>query len=289
MIAIGLDEIRKCDIISEYVSENRIKKIYIFHPEKFSIDYPNSKQVEYNEIIMYRTFYSLLEEINQDSLLVFNECIRTQNRSELTYNCAHHYCNQTPHKIIFEYFPFIENTDDFMIMLDFIDKGRYRGKSFDWSFLAEQQVVYNRVPLKDHAISVDLSSKANQEYEKKKKHLFDNLGESDPDTIPRRLHIWSGKYKKNFICPECFYVARNNRFKFSNVTTYKQVSPGREYIIVDFPHRRIDFCDFLKTTGQLQIDYFCTPFKVDIYYRNSLHAWLNRMEEFYAKTSIYQK
>lgn len=288
MICIGLEIAGKQAAIANYVSGNGIEKVYVFYPEKFPLDYPRARLVEYREIIMYRTFYPLLEEINPSSLLVFNECLRTQNRSDLTYNCAHHYCNQTPHKIVFEQFPFIEDAQDFMILLDLLDKGRYKGKSFDWTFLEEQRVICERIPLTTRTISVAVPPKAGAEYEKKKKDLFDNLGESDPDTIPRHLHVWAGKYKKGSIFENKRYVARNDRFKLPNVTTYKAAHPGEEYIIVDFPHRRIDFCDFLKTTGQRNIDFLCTPFKVDAYYRDSLHAWLYRLEEFYAAAGLHQ-
>lgn len=288
MICLGLNTDQKRHTVTEYVSAHGIEKVYVFYPEKFPLDYPGARLVEYREIIMYRTFYPLLEEVGPTSLLVFNECLRTQNRSDLTYNCAHHYCNQTPHKIVFEYFPFIEDAQDFMILLDLIDKGRYKGKAFDWSFLAEQLSVCERIPLTAHAIPVPVPTKAVTEYEKKKKALFDNLGESDPDTIPRQLHVWAGKYKKGSIFPDRQYVARNDRFKLPSVVTYKAVAPGGDYIVIDFPHRRLDFCDFLKTTGQRNIGFLCTPFKVDAYYRDSLHAWLYRLEEFYVQASLHR-
>ena len=63
--------------------------------------------------------------------------MRTSNRSKLIYNCAHHYLNQTPHRIIFEYFPIIENYEDFMILLNFENKGKYKGKGFDYNFKSE--------------------------------------------------------------------------------------------------------------------------------------------------------
>lgn len=287
-IFIGLDNARKTAEIAAYAAANGIDRVYLFYPEKFPLEYPGARLVEYREIIMYRTFYPLLEEINPSSLLVFNECLRTQNRGELTYNCAHHYCNQTPHKIVFVQFPFIEDPQDFMILLDLLDKGRYKGKSFDWSLLAEERIICNRIPLTAQAIPVPVPPKAGAEYEKKKKDLFDNLGESDPDTIPRQLHVWAGRYKKGSIFPGQRYVARNDRFKLPNVVTYKNVASGEEYVIVDFPHRRIDFCDFLKTTGQRRIEFLCTQFKVDAYYRDSLHAWLYRLEEFYAQAGLHQ-
>lgn len=287
MIFIGLDMEQKQQEISRYVAEHGISKVFIFYPEQFPCSYPGSQQIEYKEIIMYRTFYPLLEEIGPDCLLVFHECLRTQNRSDLTYNCAHHYCNQTPHKLVFEHFPFIESMDDFMILLDLLNKGRYKGKAFDWSYVAEQEVEYHATHLKAEAIPVPVSPRAAAEYEIKKEELFANLGESDPDTIPRQLHVYAGKYKKGSIFPDHNYVARNDRFKLPNVTTYKSIAAGQEYIVIDFPHRRLDFCDFLKTSGQQRIEFLCTTLKVDRYYFNELLAWIARLEEFYDKTGLH--
>ena len=59
------------------------------------------RQIEYNEVIMYRTFYPLLEEIGPDHLLVVNEFMRTRNRNDLTYNCLRHYLNQCGHTMVF--------------------------------------------------------------------------------------------------------------------------------------------------------------------------------------------
>ncbi|NLZ19350.1 MAG: hypothetical protein GXY24_03665 [Bacteroidales bacterium] len=252
------------------------------------MEYPGAKPIEYREIIMYRTFYPLLEEIHPDCLLVFNECLRTQNRSDLTYNCAHHYCNQTPHKIVFEHFPFIEARDDFMILLDFLDKGRYKGKGFSWEFLREQDVRAVRHPLAAEAISIALGPKLRQKYQAKKDQLFAELTEEqDPDIIPRHLHVLAGDFKKGGIAADRLHVARNARFKMENVVTYKEAEPGKEYTIIDFPHRRLDFCDFVKTTGQRRFRFIHSGLPVDDFYFSELTAWIGRLEEFYAQTDLY--
>lgn len=142
MIYIGFDESEKDKIIYDYIKQFGIKKCFVFVPKEFKTEYDieGLEYIAYTDIIMYRVFYKLLEVIDNDTLLVFNECMRTQNRSDLTYNCAHHYCAQTKHKLVFEYFPFIESFDDFMILLDFINKGRYKGKSFDFQHLSDVAV-----------------------------------------------------------------------------------------------------------------------------------------------------
>jgi len=288
MIRIGLSDEEKNRVVAQYIRDHDIRRLYVFSWEDFAVNFDVGIPVEYylyEDIIMYKYFYRLLEVIDSRSLLVFNECLRTQNRSDLTYNCAHHYCNQTSHKIVFETFPFIEGMDDFMILLDFLDKGKYKGKSFDWSFLHDEDVRAKPQRIIAESIDVGHTAKALQEYEKKKAQLFDSIGNSDPDTIPRNLHVFVGKFKAAHILPGIEYVARNDRFKLPNVTTYKHVE-RRDYIIIDFPHRRLDFNDFLKTTGIRHVQFLNTGLKVDQYYFRELQHWIGRLEEFYAQASL---
>jgi hypothetical protein len=177
---------------------------------------------------------------------------------------------------------------DFMILLDFIDKGRYKGKSFSWDFIKCVDVCAHPFFISEVSdIKVDVSEKERDRYESKKKTLFDGLGEeSDPEVIPRQLHVFAGNFKKNALEPGVQYVARNARFKLPNVATYSGVEQGVEYTLIDFPHRRIDFCDFLRVTGQSRLRFVSTGLPVDVYYFNELISWLQRLGGFYAQTSL---
>lgn len=289
MIRIGLNSEEKQQVIDDYLSQNRLKKVFVFSYEKFpsQLVFPGveAEYIGYADIIMYKFFYRLLEEIDDDCLLIFDECMRTQNRSDLTYNCAHHYCNQTSRKIVFEYFPFIEYYNDFMILLDLINKGKYKGKSFRDYFLIDDDIRIKQHHFAVNTIDIPVSELDRKRYEKKKESLFASLGNRDPDTIPRNLHIFTGDLKKPFIEPNKSYVARNSRFNLPNVITYKDVEQ-KDYIIIDFPHRRLDFNDFLKRTGMHDIIFLNSTLKVDLYYLNELRAWIERLGEFYAKASL---
>lgn len=288
MIRIGLGSQEKQKEVNDYIKKQGIKKTFVFYPEEFPliIDNPTVEYITYKDIIEYKPFYHLLEVIDEQTLLVFNECMRTRNRNDLTYNCAHHYCNQTGHKIVFEYFPFVEQKEDFMILLDFINKGKYKGKSFDYQYLKDEDIKVKPAIFVFQTINLYLKGNDIAKYEAKKKHLFDNLGNADPDTIPRQLHIFAGNFKKPFIEPDKQYISRNDRFKMPNVTVYKKARPGN-YIVIDFPHRRIDFNDFLKKTGMNDILFINSGLKVDLYYINEFNAWIERLGEFYAQASIY--
>lgn len=291
MIRIGFTTAEKQAEVGRYLKDNSgIRKIFVFYPDIFPLPLDLEgvavEHIRYSDIIMYKFFYRLLEEIDDDCLLIFNECMRTQNRSDLTYNCAHHYCNQTSRKIVFEYFPFIESNNDFMILLDLLNKGKYKGKSFDYRYLQDEDIVVHPKEFKLNTIDLRLAIKDFKKYEAKKEMLFDSLGEGDPDTIPRQLHIFAGNYKKGAIRLDLQYVARNSRFKMPNVTTYKDIKSSGDYIIIDFPHRRIDFNDFLKKTGMTNVTFLNSGFKVDLYYINEFNAWMERLGEFYAKAGI---
>lgn len=288
MIYLGLHATGKADAIRQYVAAHKPRKIFVFAPERFPLRIETEAEVEYvayTDIIMYKYFYRLLEEIDDQTLLVFNECLRTQNRNDLTYNCAHHYANQTRHTLVFEYFPFIEQPQDAMILLDLSNPGRFKRRGFSWEVLAEEGIHGNPVPVMVETMPISVTDRDIARYETLKAKLFDGLGTADPDTIPRKLHLFAGDLKKPYLRSECHYVARNARFKMPNINTYRDVGLGH-YTIIDFPHRRLDFNDYLKHGGRHNVEFISSGLKVDQYYIRELKAWQERMAEFYAKTGL---
>lgn len=291
MIRIGLNSREKQKEIDNYLQTANIKKIFCFYFQKFPLKIKTDIEVEYIEyadIEMYKYFYRLLEEINETSLIVINECMRTQNRSELIYNCAHHYLNQTPHRIIFEFFPIIEDKNDFMILLDFENKGKHKGKSFDYAFLQTEDIKIKPFKMKFEPINVEIEEKYIKLYENKKNQLFDNLGEKDPDTIPRNLQLFAGDLKKKAIDPNNLYVARNKRFKLENVKTYDDIETQGNYIVIDMHYRRLNFNDFLKTTQMSKIKYLSTILSIDNVIITEFSKWKARLESIYAQASLYK-
>jgi hypothetical protein len=291
MIRVGLNKKEKEEVLNKYLRENDIRKIFVLyfqkHEDIFDLEgNVEIEYIEYKDIIEYPVFYRLLEEIDDDVLIVVNECMRTQNRRELTYNCAHHYLNQTDHKIIFEYFPFIEEKKDFLILLDFQNKGKYRGKGFKWKYLYEEDILVKRNDLIFKSIDVKLTERQVKSYLKKKDYYFDNLGNSDPDTLPRNLHNFLGKFKKAVLHENEIYLARNQRLKLPNIVTYRNVTQGN-LTIIDFPCRRLEFIDYVKSTGTNEVRFVNTCIGADKWYFEDYNKWNERLGEFYAKTSLY--
>lgn len=286
MIMLGLTAQEKSDLIKKYCeNHSNIKHVVVFtgKEKEFLDDY---EEYTWEDIIMYKVFYPLLERIDNSYLLVLNEILRTSKRSDLTYNCLHHYLNQTSHKIIFSYFPFINNENDFMILADLEHVERYKGRSYSEEIIKDLKIDGARQNPIIKINEVEIPIKAFEAYETEKEKLFANLGTKDPDTIPRQLHLWAGKWKKNCIDTTKQYVARNSRFNSNNVKTYKNATKG-EYISLDIPHNRIDINDYIYRTKTKQIMFLSTPLNVDKYYGQELKLWDERVNKIYAEASIY--
>ena len=291
MIRVGFNHEEKQRIINEYMDGQEINKVFCFYSKKFKYEYDvpcEIEYIEYSDIEMYKYFYRLLEEIDNKSLIIIDECMRTQNRSELIYNCAHHYLNQCECKIIFEYLPIIDSVEDFMILLDFENKTKYKGKSFVERFLKEEDIV-----IKPHHYYLDISNIGHNEteaefYEMKKETLFNELGNKKPETVPNNLQLIAGDFKKKVIEGGCYYVARNRRFKKSNVATYDTVEEGVYYIILDFHYRRLNMNDFLKKTKITDVTYVSTDLSIDKVLIQYFNEWIEKLEGLYAKASLFE-
>ena len=116
--------------------------------------------------------------------------------------------------------------------------------------------------------------------------LFDNLGNKDPDAGPGGGRGGGGGRKKSAIDPEQQYIARNARFKLPNVTTYKEVQFG-EYVLLDFPARQLDLNDYLRITGNEQLNYLSSGLPIDKVYLQQVQELRERSDVIYGKAGIY--
>lgn len=295
MIFVGLKNEEKRAEITRYARENDIKKVLILSPQKYFLntdgyDIP-VRQIEYNETIMYRTFYPLLEEINDTCLIVFNEFMRTAKRTDLVYNCCAKYTNQTPHRLVFEYLPLVSSADDIMVLLDFDTSQRYKGRGLKNIDLAEHQIQMVRRDYSLDGIIVDVPESASAAYSKEVDRLFDNIGAGDPDNIPRRLHKWCNRYRKGYISQhpeETFLAGAASSYHAANVIPRKGAPQG-EYTLADLPFSRLEWADLFRDTGMTDIRYVKTPFKVDAAYEMMFSDWRKELEALYAQTGVYTK
>jgi hypothetical protein len=289
-INVGLNDAEKIEVIKQYCKTHDIRKIFMFYPPHF----PLTTQIEniivdytqYVDMFQFKYYYKLLENINNQSLIVFNECLRNQDRKVITYSAAHDFARNTPHVLVFEYFPFIENPGDFMVLLELINPAKYKNKPFNYTYLSDEKVSINRVHFTIRSIDKTPSNDEIKRYGELKEKAFAEIGDADPDVIPRRLHLFAGDLKKSLISKNHRYIARTNRFG-SNIVTYRCLSAGKQdYYVLDFPCRRLEFNDFLKLTKTTDVVFLNSGLKVDAFYLGDFKEWITRLEDFYAKTSV---
>lgn len=285
MICIGYSNDDKKNIIEEYIRDNKIKKVFFLSSVKFFFKMDSNVDIEWvkwEDIIQYVFFYRLLQEIDKDVLIVINECLRTQNRNDLTYNCIKHYLHKTTHRVIFQYLPIIENIIDFFILFDFDTRSQWR-KHSDFALLSKQNDIrINPIPIKLNKIEILTTESIQKEYAIEKEKLFENIRLSSPDIIPRRLYQIGGKLKFEAI-KEGFYVGRNNRFKIKKFDTFKSNELlGNDYTIFEIAHNFIDFIDFIFLARQSQFNMMVSDLKIDSWYFNRYQDWIRRVENVYS-------
>lgn len=288
MIVLGLTTQEKIARIKDYCDRHDIKKVFLLTHPRYSFDcgLKMAEVIDWDNIIMYRYFYRLLQEIDQTSLVVINECLRVQNRYDLTYNCIRHFLNQSSHQLIFQWFPFIDNIEDFMILFDFDTRSRWKREKFDVDLLDQIQIKIVPRNLKLEAFPVPITPRLADAYAKEKGRLISALGIKDPHTIPRNLYLMSGKARRQAVDPGQWYVGRNNRFKITSLLTYRENSyPHPSYTVFEFPHNFIEFADFLALSGQQSIQVLVSDLKVDIWYFERYRQWARRLSDGYASLS----
>ena len=289
VINIGYDMKMKEQAVKEYLKNHLdVKNVIVFYPDGWPTLELDAEKIPFSEVIMYRTFYPLIEKLKTANsyLLVFDECMRLKKRNDLSYNCIHHYCNQVDHKLVFEYLPFIDEPDDYMILMDFIDAARYRGKHFTEDLFDEVPVSVVEKTFSLVSVMSDPPGDA-AKYEEKKKELFNNLGNKNPDTVPNALQLFAGQYK--VIMPNGKYIARNKRYKASNVSVMKDDIQGDGWTFVDLPLRQKIFNDILVRSGMHDMKFLHSGLPIDDYFFNRYSEWIKEVQKFNAQASVHER
>lgn len=287
-IYLGYSNAAKLAAIQTYCAAHDIHHVVVIAPPHAPLPVAGADHIDYAEVIMYRTFYRLLQEISNRTLIVLNECLRTQNRYDLAYNCIRNFLNQTRHQLIFQHLPQIDTRNDFMILFDFDTQSRWKRRAFDVDLILDNATV-NICPvhLRFYRVDVPTSAKTQEKYRIEREKLFANLGQKDPHTLPRNLYLIGGADKLAYADTPLFgnrrLVARNQRFKCPNLSTYDNARPeDGPFTILEFPHRFIDFSDFVYVMGQSEFDVLVADLKVDHWYFNRYSEWRCRIDETYA-------
>jgi hypothetical protein len=282
MICIGLDDAEKGERVRACCVRNAIRNVVAFSPAKMRPAWASPVEcecVEWAEIIQYKFYYRLLQEVGKDTLLVINECLRTQNRYDLTYNCLRLFLQQTPHVLVFQYLPIIDTFGDFAVLFDFETRSRWKRQKVDAALLREARIEVAPPALSLACVSVQTDDKTWDAYAKEKRKLIDGIGLKDPHTIPRQLHLMSGKAKLAHVRPEERYVGRNNRFGLNNLQTYRDREFPAASTVFEFCHNFIDFADFLTLSGQTKLTALVADLKADQWYFERYQGWIGRIHE----------
>lgn len=279
MIGVGLDDDQQRSRIRAYAAEHAIDRVVVIAPSRLALPVDGADQVEFSDVIMYRTFYRLLQEIGPRTLLVLHECMRTQARHDLAYNCIRHFLAQTEHVLVFQARPLIDTIEDFMILVDFATRSRWRRESFNPELLRDIEIVVEPKHYAIAATQVQVDAKTQALYAKTKRSLIDNLGLGDPHTIPRNLHLLGGKARAGARQPGTNYVARNQRLGLERCSTYAAELFEPPCHVLDFPHRFIDWSDFLTASGQTQVSAVVSDLRVDQWYLERFQAWTQRVND----------
>jgi hypothetical protein len=277
MIGIGFDKARKVQTVRAYVDEHGLTHVVVLSPARIPLEFEGADQVKCTDIIKYTTYYPLLQAINPSTLVVVHECLRTQDRNDLTYNCIRHFLAQTDHVLVFQARPLIDTIDDFATLFDFVTKSRWKRTPFAELPLDEATIVIEPKTYAIEATLVEADAKTKARYTKDKRKRFDDIGLRDPHTIPRNLHLLGGKVRASAMRSGRTYVARNARIKSPQIVTYRNVCGPAAAL--DFPHRFIDWSDFLTLSGQTKVEAVVTDLKVDQWYLERFQAWCQRVND----------
>ena len=299
MIHLGLDDAAKGEVVARYRAEHAIRKVYVLSPERFAppfapvkMDDPTTQgggvegvYLEWSAIIQYRYFYKLMQEVDGETLVVVNECLRTQNRHDLTYNCIRNFLQQTTHVLVFQYLPILDTWNDFAILFDFATKSRWKREAIGVDRLAEATVRGVAIPLELHPVPVAIDAATRAAYAREKAVLLAEVRSDpgkDPHLIPRNLYLVSGKAKLAHVAAGGAYLGRNQRLKIHGLATYKEASyPRTPYTVVELPHAFGDLADVLTLSRQTRLEVLVADLPADRWYLELYQAWLGRLRDAY--------
>lgn len=281
-IYIGLGDEEKLKVIADYRAEHGIN--HVVHFRGFgNLEIPDAERFKASQMEAFSEFYRLIKEIGRNTLVVIDEFLTVQNRYYTQYNIVMHFIKQTPHVLIFNYLPQIDEAEDFMTLFDLDTRGKWKGRKFDINLIHENSTVvcHNRVPVFEF-IELPENKSQSRQYEKKKEELFQTIGLRDPHIIPRQLYMVGHFYKINRIrfLKEIndFYISRSWS-THENIFGYKEAKPLTAYIILEFQHRFIDMIKFFQTTQQPSYKVMLSALKVDYWYKTRYSDWRDRLEE----------
>lgn len=281
MIHLGLRPHEKAGVIQQYVERHDIRRVVILGPEQFAFPHAlaNAESIDYPDIYTYVVFHRLMQEIDSSTLLVINECLRTRNRHDLTYNVIRQYLNLTPHQLIFQVLPIIASREDFMVLFDWDTRSRWKSVGFDAAPLGEAQVQARPVDVRFDVRVVEAPAKLHDTYARKREALFGGIGAGDPDKIPRQLYQVGAKARLAALRLGTTYLS--TRTVGSVVVPY-EAAPAEDCGIFELPFRFAEFRDHLARHPQRAFDVVASDLKADAWFVQRYRDWVREVQDVFA-------
>lgn len=294
MIRLGFDDAEKERVVRAYCEEHGITKVFVLSPERFAPSFARCRVTTPEQLngelgvylgwpdhIEYRFYYHIIQSLDDKTLIVLNEIMRGQDRFCLNYNCVRTFLASAKHQIVFQHFPVIDTMDDFMILVDMDTRSRWRSEGFRPSMMESLDVMVRPWTIELEPLGVNIDEKTRVAYEREKATQVHSVREDvdkDPHNIPRNLALVTGKSKLPLVLPSSLYVGRNNRFKLSNATTYREAEREGERIAFELPHNFIDMTDFLAVSRQRRMQALVANTKADEWYFQRFLNWAERLK-----------
>lgn len=285
VICVGYSDDEKRAEIARAVAASGVERVIVLHGARFplALDLPvpcEAHTWEDEGLIRYTVFYRLLREVDDRTLIVVNELLRSQDRHALDYNCVRNYLQQTKHALVFQRVPIIDTLDDFGVLFDFATRSRWKREKVTPALLREVELRVRPFTPTLTALPVAVDGKTHDAYAREKAKLLAEIGLRDPHTIPRTLHLMGGKAKARHVVEGARYVGRNNRLALPALDTYREAAPDRApYTAFEFCHGFLDFADFVSATGQTDVRALVSDLKVDGWYFDRFEQWCGRVRD----------
>lgn len=290
MIHLGLNSAEKAAAVSRHCAAGGVRKVVHISPQRFM--QPTSsmlsdalagsgiafESIELKNTIQYVYYYRLLQEVTRETLIVIDECLFTQNRHDLTYNCIRNFLNQTEQQLVFQHFPLIDTCDDFMILFDLDTRSRWKRSPFSAELLKHARIEDRTRAPSFFALESKADEKTRQLYQREKRKLIDSVGLSDPHTIPRNLYLTTGRTKLG-AAEGRNLVGRNGRLRLERLVTYDEDAYSETYTVFELPHRFVEFAGFATLSRQTRFEVLTTDLPVDGWYFNRFSEWSARINE----------
>lgn len=306
LIGIGYSQQEKEKAVREYLKENpEVKHIVYYVPaglKRIDIDFPDVWNETFYSSITSNLGSRLWEVVDESFLFIYDECMRVKKRTDLTYNSFHLFQHHSEHAIVFETFPMIDDPDDFMILVDMAYPNMYIQSRVTPDVIELADIKPYEV--KFEPVSIETTEEQKAAYEIETNRMFDELGNKDPNTIPRNLALWVGTTcKKNHIDSSKINIARNGRFKTKTYKDYsvydngtyasmpfsehekhsytREFEPAEEVTIIDFPVKTRELMDLIKFSGAHTVKVMTTDLKIDAVMYEQHAAIFQKMKEVF--------